>query len=132
MRTFFKDFVRWYNNKEVNLTLEALQKVVGFFHNKGIDMLNVACTLPNLAKIYLHQSSTAKFCPLTESDRDLLDELREDIVGGPAIVFTKLALVDETFIRDSTNWCKTLVAIDASQLHPFSIWQAMSIGLFIR
>ena len=38
MRTF-KDFLGWYNKKDVVPTLEAMQKMVDFYHNKGIDTL---------------------------------------------------------------------------------------------
>ena len=47
----FKDFLRWYNNKDVVPTLEAMQKMLFFYHKKGIDMLKLGCTLPNLANI---------------------------------------------------------------------------------
>ena len=47
----FKDFLRWYNNKDVVPTLEAMQKRVAFYQKKGIDMLKLGCTLPNLANI---------------------------------------------------------------------------------
>ena len=33
----FKDFVRWYNNKDFVPTLEAMQKMLAFYHKKGID-----------------------------------------------------------------------------------------------
>ena len=49
----FKDFLRCYNNKNVIHTLEALQKNIDFYHDKGIDMLKLGCTLPNLANICL-------------------------------------------------------------------------------
>ena len=29
------------------------------------------------------------FNPFTEKDKDLLDKIREDMVGGPSIVFTR-------------------------------------------
>ena len=45
--TTFQDFVRWYNNKDVVLTLEAMQKMMEFYQNKGNDMLKLDCTLPN-------------------------------------------------------------------------------------
>ena len=112
----FKDFVRWYNNKDVVPTLEAMKKMIGFYHNKGIDMLKLGCTLPNLANICLHKSTNAKFYPFTNSDKDLLAKIREDMVGGPSIVFTRKAVVDHTFIRKSNNLCKSIVGIDASQL----------------
>ena len=131
MRTI-EDFLCWYNNNDVVPTLEDMQKMVDFYHNKGIDMLKLGCTLPNLANICLHKSTTAKFYPFTESDKDLPEKIHESMVGGPSIVFTRKAVLDETFIQDSTNLCKNFVGIDASQLYPFSMCQAMPTGLYTR
>ena len=36
----FSDFLKWYNNKNLVPTLEAMQRMIEFYHNKGIDMLN--------------------------------------------------------------------------------------------
>ena len=66
-------------------------------------MLKLGCTLTNLANTCLHKSADAKFYPFTERDRDLLEKIREDVVGGPSIIFTRKVVVDETFIRTSTN-----------------------------
>ena len=128
----FEDFLRWYNNKDVVPTLEAMQKMFAFHHKKGIDMLKLGCTLPNLANICLHKSTRAKFYPFTETDKDLLQKIREDMVGGPSIVFTRKAVVDETFIRKSENICKSIVGIDSSQLYPHSMCQPMPTGLYTR
>ena len=128
----FKDFLRWYNNKDVVPTLEAMQKMIAFYHDKDIDMLKLGCTLPNLANICLHKFTDAKFYPFTEGDEDLLEKSREDVVGGPSIVFTGKAVVDETFIRKSTNICKSIVGIDASQLYPYSMCQPMPTSLYTR
>ena len=124
----FSDFLKWYNNKDVVPTLETMQKVIEFHHNKGIDMLKLGCTLPNLANICLHKSTDSKFYPFTESDKDLPEKIREDMICGPSIVFTRKAVVDETFIRKSSNLCKSIVGIDASQLYPYSMCQPMPIG----
>ena len=129
---FFSDFFKWYNNKDVVSTLESMQKMIEFYHNKGIDMLKLGCTLPNLAKICLHKSTHSKFYPFTESDKDLLAKIREGVVGGPPIVFTRKAVVDETFIRKSSNLFKAIVGIDASQLYPYSMCQPMPVGLYTR
>ena len=109
-----------------------MQKMIEFYHQKKIDMLKLGCTLPNLANICLHKSTDSKFYPFTESDKDLLEKSREDMVGGPSIVFTRKAVVDETFIRTSTNLCKSIVGIDASQLYPYSMCQPMPTGLYTR
>ena len=52
----FEDFLRWYNNKDVVPTLEAMQKRLALYHKKGIDMLKLGCRLPNLSpQIYQRQ-----------------------------------------------------------------------------
>ena len=130
--TTFQDFVRWYNNKDVVPTLEAMQKMMEFYHNKGIDMLKLGCTLPNLAIIGLHKSTNSKFYPFVEADKDLHDKIREDMTGGPSIVFTRKAIVDQTYIRNTENICKSIVGIAASQLYPFSMCQEMPTGLYTR
>ena len=117
----FKDFLRWYNKKDIEPTLEALQKMIAFYHDKNIDMLKLGCTLPNLANICSHKSTDAKLYPFTEGDKHLLERNRGDIVGGSSIVFTRKAVVDETFIRKSANICKSIVGIDTSQLSLFDV-----------
>ena len=112
----FKDFLHWYNNKDVVPNLEAMQKKIAFYHEKNIDMLKLGCTLPNLANICLHKSTDAKFYPFTEGDRDLLEKIREDVVGGQSIVFTRKAIFDRTVIGKSANIWKSFGGIDASQL----------------
>ena len=129
---YFSDLLKWYNNKDVVPTLEAMQKTLEFYHNKGIDWLNFGNTIPNLAKILLHKSTGSKFYPFTESDKDLFEEIREVMFGGPSIVFTRKAVVDGTFIRESSDLRKSIVGIDASQLYPYSMRQAMPTGLYTR
>ena len=126
----FKDFLRWFNNKDVVPLLEAMQKLIAFYREKDIDMLKLGCTLPNLANICLHKSTDAKIYPLTEGDKDLLEKIRENVVGGPSVVFTRQAIVDETFIRKSTNSSKSIVGVDASQAYPYSMCQPMPTGLY--
>ena len=112
----FKDFLRRYNNKDVVPTLEAMKKMFFFYHKKGIDMLKLGCTVPSLVNICLHKSTSANFYPFTKTDKDLLQKNLEDMVGGPAIVFTHKTVVNETFIPKSGNICKSIVGIDTSQL----------------
>ena len=54
------------------------------------------------------------------------------MVGGLSIVFTRKAVVDETFRRKSSNLCKSIVGIDASQLSPYSMCQPVPTGLYTR
>ena len=93
-------------------------------------MLELGCKLPNLAIICLHKSTDSKFCPFTELNKDLLEKIREDMVGGLSIVFTRKAVVDETFMCKSSHLCKSIVGVDASQLYPYSMCQPMPTGLY--
>ena len=103
-----------------------------FYHNKGIVMLKFGCTLPSLAKFCLHKSTDSGFYPFTESDKDLLEKMREDMVRRPSVVFTRKAVVDEIFIRNSSNLYKSIVGIDASQLYPYPMCQPMPTGSYTR
>ena len=81
------------------------------------------------------QSSQVNYCKIysfTESDKDFLQKISEDMVGGPSIVFTMNAVMDEICIQDSKNRCKTIVGIAASQLYSFPMCQAMPTGLYTR
>ena len=68
------EFLWWHNNKDVVPTLEAIQKMIAFYHDKDIDMLKLGCTLSNLANFCLHKSTDAKFYPFTEGDKDLSEK----------------------------------------------------------
>ena len=98
----------WYKIKDVVPTLEAMHKMIEFYHQKKIDMLNLGCTLPNMANICLHKSTDSKFYPTTESDKDLLGR------------FVKIWLVVPLFyLHAKLWWTKLLTAnqrIWASQL----------------
>ena len=109
-----------------------MQKMIEFYHQKEYDRLNLGGLLPNFANIFLQKSTDSKFWPFTESYKDLLEKIREDMFGGPSIVLTGKAVVEESFIRKSTNLCKSIVGIDASQLYPYSMCQPMPTGLYTR
>ena len=89
--------------------------MIVFFLDKDIDMVKLGCTFPKLPIICVHKSTDAKFYPFTEGDKDFLERIREDVGGGPSIIFTRKAVVHGTFIRKSANICKSIVGVDASQ-----------------
>ena len=66
---YFKDFLMWYNIKDVVQTLEEMQKMIELYHQKEIDMLKLGCTSSNWANICLHKSTDSKFYPITETTK---------------------------------------------------------------
>ena len=95
-------------------------------------MLKLGCTQPNLANSCLHKSTSCEFYPFSETDKDLLQKFRKYMIGGPSIVFTPKAPVDEIFIRNSGKIFISIVGIDASQLYPYFMCQPMPTGLYTR
>ena len=128
----FKDFLQWYCNKDVEPTLEALQKMMEFYHSRDVDMVKRASTLPGLANIMLHESTPALISLFLTKDKDLEFLLRQKIVGGASIIFTRYHKVGETKIRFSDNLVSTIIGVDASQLYPFSMSQPMPVGIYTR
>ena len=61
-----------------------------------------------------------------------MELIREDVVAGASIVFTRKAVVDETFARKSRNLCKSFDGIDASQLYPYLMCQPKPADLYTR
>ena len=59
-----------------------------------------------------------------------MQKIREDLLRGPSIVFTRKTVVNETFIRDSGKTCESIIGTDASQLYPYSMCQTMPTGLY--
>ena len=53
------------------------------------------------------------------------------MTGGPSIVFTRKAVVDQIYIQNSENVSISIVGIDANQLYPLSMCK-MPIGFCTR
>ena len=128
----FRDFLMWYNNKDVEPTLEAMKKMISFYHSRQVDMLKLGYTLPNLANRFLHSSTDAAFFPFCEKDKEYDNYIRKWLTGGSSIIFTWYAKVGETKIRESENVCKSIVGIDASQLYAFSMTKEMPTGPYTK
>ena len=94
---FIHGLLLWYYKKDVVPNLEAIQNLITFYHGKDIDLLEVGCALPNLVKVCKHKFTDAKSYPLTEADKDLMEKIREVVIGVTFIIFKRRAVVDETF-----------------------------------
>ena len=70
--TVFKDFLKWYNNNIVP-TLEAVEEMIQFYHNKIIWKLG--SNFLKLANICLHNSTNYKLYPFCEKDKDLCEKI---------------------------------------------------------
>ena len=95
-------------------------------------MLELGYTLPNLANICLNKSTDSNFYTSTEPVKICLRRYEKIWLVDHSVVFARKAVVDETFIRKSSNLCKSIVGIDAGQLYPYSMCQPIPTGLSTR
>ena len=85
-----------------------------------------------MANICLHKSIDTKTYPLREAYKGLLEKIREDVVSGPSIVFTRKAVVDENFIRMSTEHSKSFVGLILANYTAARLCQPTPTGLYTR
>jgi hypothetical protein len=71
-----------------------------------------------------------------EKNKDLYDLYKNNIVGGPSIVFHRYHEKNKTFIRPAEYTdpkpCQLIYGVDANALYLWSIMQKMPTGHFVR
>ena len=85
-----RDFLVWYNNRDVVPFLEAIDKQFAFYKQQNIDMFKYGVIVPGLTLLYIfneHPSNTF-FTVFNQTNSDLHLLVKDNIVGGPASYFT--------------------------------------------
>ena len=95
----FVDWLRYYNNLDVAPGLEALEKMKGFYTEKGIDILKDAVSIPGVSLHYLLRGAVERGVELYSPRKEAYKMLKGAVVGGPSIVFTRYQEVGVTKIR---------------------------------
>ena len=82
-----------------------MQMLIEFYIDKGIIVLNLGCTLPNLEEICLHKSNECKFYPFF---RVIVTCLKNTVKNDrwSSVDFTRKTVENETFFRKSKNMWK--------------------------
>ena len=105
-----RDFLMWYNNRDVTPFLEAIYKQFTFYRHRDIDMFKDGISVPDLTLLYMFNdlSSHTHFVTFNDSNSDMHQLVRDNIVGGPAIIFHRYREKDVTKIR---GWelCRAIV-----------------------
>ena len=85
--TTFADFVRYYNNADVIGFVEAVDKMItNERDNNKLDMFKDSVSLPVLTQKYLFLNlSRGEY--FVGEHKHLTKLLRDNIVGGPSIIF---------------------------------------------
>ena len=123
-----RDLLTWYNNKDTRPFIEALEKQCNFYKTLGLDMLKDAVSVPGLTLRYLFTTMPKSnfFSLIREKDKDLHEELRKQVVGGPSIIFHRYHEKGITTLRgDNGKLTQSLVGYDANSLYLWAIAQEM-------
>ena len=74
--TTMRDFLVWYNNRDVFPFLEALDKQFAFYQQQNIDMFKDGISVPGLTLLYLFNDLPANtfFTVFNETNKDLHHE----------------------------------------------------------
>ena len=131
MKTF-KDWVRYYNNLDVAPGLEALEKMRNFYTEKGIDIMKDAVSIPGVSLHYLLKGAIERNAELYAPSKEAYDMLKEAVVGGPSLVFTRYHEVGKTRIRShqfaDAKLCQNILGYDANALYLSTMLRDMPCG----
>ena len=129
----FSDYVRYYNNADVIGFVEAVDKMVANEKSaNGLDMFKISVSLPGLTERYLFSKLDDKidyFVGFAKEHKHLAKLMRENIVGGPSIIFHRYQERDKTLIK-SKNVCKKVIGFDANSLYPYCMAKEMPTGYY--
>ena len=129
-----RDFLVWYNNRDVTPFLDATDKQFAFYQQHNIDMFKDGISVPGLSLLHLFNDlpNDTYFTVFNRTDRDLHKLVKDNIVGGPAIIFHRYHEKDVTKIRGGSELCRKIVGYDANALYLWALMQEMPTGWYVR
>ena len=143
MKTF-KDWLKYYNNLDVAPGLEALQKMKNFYIGKGIDIMKDAVSIPGVSLHYLLKGAIERKAELYAPSKEAYEMLKEAVVGGPSLVFTRYHEAGKTRIRShqypvpknekkaraagAAKLCQNILGYDANALYLSTMLREMPCG----
>lgn len=129
--TCLRDFLIWYNNLDFAPFVSAVLRVLlrtEYWHLQNRHVSTRNCSLFSGSR-----RSGASFSLFGEEDKDLFYTVKNNIIGGPSIIFHRYAKATETFISNNPEKpCKRIVGYDSNALYLWALDQEMPTGEFVR
>ena len=130
--TTFRDFLKWYNNLDVQPFVQAVENMQQFYKDKNIDLFKIAISVPGIARKLLFDSTNANFPLFSYATQDIFKTIKKSCFGGPSIIFTRRHKVNETFIRNNPDKvCKAIRGEDANALYVKALQDDFGTGCFV-
>ena len=132
-----RDYLMWYNNRDVVPFLEAIEKQFNFYQMLKVDMFKEGISVPGLTLKYLFKTTKANFILINQQNADLHELIRSNNVGGPSIIFHRYHEAYKTKIREqlyaeTAKMCQSIVGYDANALYLWCLMQDMPTGSYVR
>ena len=129
-----REYLIWYNNRDVTPFLDAIAKQFTFYCDRGIDMFKDGISVPGLSLLYLFSNlpNDTYFTVFNRTNSDAHKLVKDNIVGGPAIIFHRYHEKDVTKIRGGGETCRSIVGYDANALYLWALMQDMPTGWYVR
>ncbi|OAJ41901.1 hypothetical protein BDEG_25431 [Batrachochytrium dendrobatidis JEL423] len=121
---------KWFYNglKDVKPGVEATKKLCNFFQSLNLDMHKDGISIPGLTLKYLWNTKDHE-CEfqLFKGNEELYQKYRDNLVGGPSIVFHHYHERNKTRIRGG-KLCQKILGYDANALYLWALSQDMPCG----
>ena len=132
--TTMRDYLVWYNNRDVTPFLDAIAKQFAFYRDRDIDMFKDGISVPGLSLLHLFNDlpNDTNFVTFNQTNSDLHELVKDNIVGGPAIIFHRYHEKGITKIRGGSELCRKIVGYDANALYLWALMQDMPTGWYVR
>ena len=129
-----REYLIWYNNRDVTPFLDAIAKQFAFYRDRDIDMFKDGISVPGLSLLHLFNDlpNDTNFVTFNRTNSDLHKLVKDNIVGGPAIIFHRYHEKGITKIRGGEELCRKIEGYDANALYLWAIMQGMPTGWYTR
>ena len=125
----FADFLKCYNDLDVTPMIQAIENMIEFYKQKHTDFMHQAISLPGVEMRVCFISITdpaAEFRLFNEKNKDIYQLFKQNIVGGPSIIYNRYHENGKTFIRSNPNKpCQKIIGYDANALYLWAIGQKL-------
>ena len=131
-RSTFADYLKWYNDLDMTSMIQAIENMNEFYRNIRIDFIHQAISIPGVTMRVCFNSITdpaAEFHLFNPKNKDIYQLFKQNIVGGPSIIFNRYHETGITLIRNNPNKpCQKITGYDANALYLWAIGQNFPAG----
>ena len=132
-----RDLLIFYNMIDVGPFVEAITKTRATYLEEGLNIFKTTFSINGVARLLMMKkiSKTTFFCLYPKRHADLYQRMREALIGGLSIVFTRMAVSGGNKIRphqvENPETCQQILGVDSNSLYLASISGKCFTGFFL-